>query len=63
MWNAPVKRRWRNMSVWIIDEISMVSAELLESLEQMIRRIRTPADLLPGVPFGGLQVSTLTSGA
>lgn len=56
MWNAPVKRRWRNMSVWIIDEISMVSAELLESLEQMIRRIRTPADLLPGVPFGGLQV-------
>lgn len=56
MWHKPVRLKWRNLSVLIIDEISMVSAELLEYLEQTIRRIRTKEVNLPGEPFGGLQV-------
>lgn len=58
MWHKPVRQKWRNLSVLIVDEISMVSAELLEYLEQTIRRIRTEKDHLPGKPFGGLQVWT-----
>jgi ATP-dependent exoDNAse (exonuclease V) alpha subunit len=54
MWQH--KQKWRHLSVWIIDEISMVSAELLEYLEQTIRRMRTKQEDLPGKPFGGLQV-------
>ncbi|KAG0609116.1 hypothetical protein M758_8G159100 [Ceratodon purpureus] len=56
MWDKPIRLKWRNLSVLIIDEISMVSAELLEYLEQTIRRIRTKKVNLPGEPFGGLQV-------
>lgn len=56
MWHKPIRMKWRNLSVLIVDEISMVSAELLEYLEQIIRRIRTRKALLPGEPFGGLQV-------
>jgi hypothetical protein len=56
MWKKPNRRKWRSAKVWIIDEISMVSAEMLEYLEQTIRTIRTPKRNLPGEPFGGLQV-------
>jgi len=59
MWHKPVRTKWRNLSVLIVDEISMVSAELLEYLEQTISKIRSIGnDDLPGRPFGGLQVRT-----
>ena len=59
MWHLPVRRKWRNLEVLIVDEISMVSAELLEYLEQTITRVRTlNKDDLPVRPFGGLQVRT-----
>ncbi|KAG0609115.1 hypothetical protein M758_8G159000 [Ceratodon purpureus] len=57
MWDRPIRLKWRNLSVLIVDEISMVSAELLEYLEQTIRRIRTEEMNLPGEPFGGLQAT------
>ncbi|KAG0601459.1 hypothetical protein M758_11G112900 [Ceratodon purpureus] len=56
MWERRNRQKWRWAKVWIIDEISMVSAEMLQYLEQTIRRIRTLKEDLPGEPFGGLQV-------
>ncbi|KAG0557291.1 hypothetical protein KC19_11G117400 [Ceratodon purpureus] len=55
MWTTAAKK-WRSAKVWIIDEISMVSAELLDHLEQNLTKIRTykPKDVPK--PFGGLQV-------
>ncbi|KAG0601460.1 hypothetical protein M758_11G113000 [Ceratodon purpureus] len=55
MWKKPNRKKWRNAKVWIIDEISMVSAEMLEYLEQTITKIRTTSMEVPQ-PFGGLQV-------
>ncbi|KAH9575905.1 hypothetical protein CY35_01G135300 [Sphagnum magellanicum] len=49
MWN--LKNKWRNLSVLVIDEISMISGELFEYLEQTICKIRANEK-----PFGGLQV-------
>lgn len=51
MWKKPNRDKWRSARVWIIDEISMMSAEFLDYLEQTIRQIRTDRR-----PFGGLQV-------
>jgi hypothetical protein len=55
MWKQPNRKKWRSAKVWIIDEISMVSAEMLEYLEQTITAIRTTSIEGPK-PFGGLQV-------
>lgn len=56
MWS--VRNRWRNLKVLIIDEISMISAEMLEYLEQTVRAIRAKYkhDDEKDLPFGGLQV-------
>jgi ATP-dependent DNA helicase PIF1 len=44
--------RWRACKVLFIDEISMMSADLFDKLDQVGREIRKRA----GEPFGGLQV-------
>lgn len=57
MWS--VRKRWRNLKVLIIDEISMISAEMLEYLEQTVRAIRATIDKdddEKDLPFGGIQV-------
>lgn len=56
MWKKPNRGKWRSAKVWIIDEVSMVSAELLDYLEQTIRQIRGDES-----PFGGLQVHMANS--
>eukprot|EP01114_Cavostelium_apophysatum_P006605 TRINITY_DN1799_c0_g1_i3.p1 TRINITY_DN1799_c0_g1~~TRINITY_DN1799_c0_g1_i3.p1 ORF type:complete len:540 (-),score=117.00 TRINITY_DN1799_c0_g1_i3:2-1621(-) len=49
--NRHAKKRWQEAKVLIIDEVSMLSAEMFEKIDYTARRIR-------GVnkPFGGLQV-------
>jgi ATP-dependent exoDNAse (exonuclease V) alpha subunit len=51
MWKEETMWKWRHAKVWIIDEISMVSAEMLDHLEHKITEIRNVPK-----PFGGLQV-------
>lgn len=50
--NRRAARRWIDTNLLIIDEISMMTPELLEKLDLVARRIRKRPDL----PFGGLQV-------
>jgi ATP-dependent DNA helicase PIF1 len=50
-----MKKRWKNLEVLIIDEVSMLSPELFDKLEvlaRMIRKIRN----VPDCPFGGIQL-------
>jgi len=47
-----VKKRWREVDVLIIDEISMLTSELFECLDVIGRKIRNSSDK----PFGGIQV-------
>ncbi len=46
-----LKDKWRSVDVLIIDEVSMLSAELFDKLEQIARCIRQSTE-----PFGGIQV-------
>lgn len=50
--NRRAARRWIDTQLLIIDEISMMTPELLEKLDLVARRIRKR----PEKPFGGLQV-------
>ena len=43
--------RWRKLDVLVIDEISMLSAELFDKLELIARTVRNNA-----APFGGIQI-------
>ncbi|CAO3669897.1 unnamed protein product [Rhizopus stolonifer] len=45
------QERWKKTTVLIIDEISMVDAELFDKLEHIARAFRNPSK-----PFGGIQV-------
>jgi ATP-dependent DNA helicase PIF1 len=56
-------QRWKNTDVLIIDEISMLSPELFDKLEEIARIIRRPnpmrildRDILKEYPFGGIQL-------
>ncbi|KAH8196446.1 hypothetical protein TruAng_009378 [Truncatella angustata] len=49
--NAKAKNRWLRTRVLIIDEVSMVDAELFDKLSQIARTIRNN-----GRPFGGIQL-------
>jgi ATP-dependent DNA helicase PIF1 len=48
---AQVKKRWNETGVLIIDEISMMSADLFDKLEILAKKIRKN-----DLPFGGIQV-------
>jgi ATP-dependent DNA helicase PIF1 len=48
---AYLGKRWRNLQVLIIDEISMISPELFDKLENIARIIRNNTS-----PFGGIQL-------
>lgn len=50
-YNAFLTRRWQQIEVLIIDEISMLSAELLMKLNEIAKLIRNSER-----PFGGIQV-------
>lgn len=50
--NPTAYRNWTQTNVLIIDEISMMSAELFEKLNTIARLLRKE----PGRPFGGMQV-------
>lgn len=46
-----LKKRWRELEVLIIDEISMLSPVLFDKLEALARRVRRNEE-----PFGGIQL-------
>ena len=49
--NSDAAKRWRNTKILVIDEISMLSAEIFDKVSEVGKRMRNnPA------PFGGLQV-------
>jgi ATP-dependent DNA helicase PIF1 len=50
-----VRDAWRSTNTLIIDEISMMSDEMFEKLDQLGRRLRWK----PNVPFGGVQIICL----
>ena len=49
--NAKTKQKWLRTKALVIDEISMVDADLFDKLEQIARNIRNN-----GRPFGGIQL-------
>ena len=51
--NAKASERWRNTKILIVDEISMVDGDYLDSLEEAAREIRHHNG-----PFGGIQVGS-----
>jgi len=51
MRNSRIKNRWIELDILVIDEISMLSAELFDKLEYMARVIRRNK-----FPFGGIQI-------
>jgi ATP-dependent DNA helicase PIF1 len=50
--NRRAARRWLDTQLLIVDEISMMSPELLEKLDAVARRVRRRAE----IPFGGIQL-------
>ena len=46
-----LKEKWRSVDVLIIDEISMLSAEVFDKLEEIARCVRQSTE-----PFGGIQI-------
>jgi ATP-dependent DNA helicase PIF1 len=46
-----LKSKWRNTSILIVDEVSMLSAELFDKLNNIAKRIRRHPE-----PFGGMQL-------
>jgi len=49
--NKQVKLRWESVEILVIDEISMVSADLFDVLNAIGQSVRNPY-----LPFGGIQV-------
>jgi ATP-dependent DNA helicase PIF1 len=45
------RERWKQVKVLIIDEVSMIGADLFEKVEYIARKIRNSEK-----PFGGVQV-------
>lgn len=60
--SARSRQRWTSLDILVIDEVSMLSAELFDKLEQVaciVRRKNPPRMLkeeLPDLPFGGIQL-------
>ena len=51
-----LSKRWRDTDILIIDEVSMMTPELLELLEYLGRTVRPKSRMVSPLPFGGLQV-------
>lgn len=51
-----LSKRWRETDILIIDEVSMMTPELLELLEYLGRAVRPTGRTISPLPFGGLQV-------
>ena len=62
MKNSKAKQKWLSLDVLVIDEISMLSADLFDKLEQVARIVRRKnlprmlAENAPEQPFGGIQL-------
>jgi ATP-dependent DNA helicase PIF1 len=60
--NVKARQRWLSLDILVIDEVSMLSAELFDKLEQVARIVRRKnlprmlAEQLPEQPFGGIQL-------
>jgi ATP-dependent DNA helicase PIF1 len=59
--NSKARQRWLDLDILVIDEVSMLPAELLEKLEQIARIIRARPirmiqENLPEQAFGGIQL-------
>ena len=50
-----LKKRWNSLEVLVIDEVSMLSAELFDKLEELARTVRY-GNLMNPKPFGGIQL-------
>lgn len=53
--NPNMKKRWKNLDVLVIDEVSMLSPELFDKLELIARNLRRVRNV-PDKPFGGIQL-------
>lgn len=51
-----LSKRWRETDILIIDEVSMMTPELLEILEYLGRTVRPMSRTVSPLPFGGLQI-------
>ena len=49
--NKRIKKRWQNLRVMVLDEVSMVSGEFFDSLSTVVSDIRKDSR-----PFGGIQL-------
>ena len=49
-------QRWQNMRVLVIDEVSMLSAQLFTALELLGRVVNSTEDGISPKPFGGIQL-------
>lgn len=56
--NSKIKSRWLKLETLVIDEVSMLSAELFDKLENVARLLRSPRmlDQKSQLPFGGIQL-------
>lgn len=50
-WNKKLYNRWKAIEILVIDEVSMLSIELFEKIENLARSLRKCDD-----PFGGIQI-------
>jgi len=46
-----LKRKWRDTNILVVDEVSMLPADLLDKLDRIAKRVRTRSE-----PFGGMQL-------
>ena len=49
--NKKIKKRWTNLKVLVLDEVSMISGEFFDSLSRVVSEIRKDPR-----PFGGIQL-------
>jgi ATP-dependent DNA helicase PIF1 len=49
--NKKIKKRWENLKILVLDEVSMVSGEFFDSLSRVVSDIRNDPR-----PFGGIQL-------
>jgi len=50
--NGGSRKRWKNLKVLVVDEVSMISGEFFDRLSTVVGEIRNEPDM----PFGGIQL-------